>query len=75
MFGIDSRLQTIIVIYIVINILVYYYKPIFCFDKDVNLKDFGVGGGNKTIMPFWLFSLSITLLIYIYICVIKDDFV
>ena len=74
MFEIDSRLQKVLIIYIFINIVVYYYKPTFCFDDKGNFKDFGVGN-TKTILPFWLITLTLSLFIYIYMCVRSDDFV
>ncbi len=74
MFEFDSRLQQVLVIYLFINVFIYYYKPEFCFDKDGNFKNFGVGD-NKTILPFWLVTLSISLLVYIYLCIKSDDFV
>lgn len=74
MFEIDSKLQTVLVIFTIINLGIYYYKPEICFDSNGNFKDFG-SGENKTIFPFWLITLSISLLIYVYMCVQKDDFV
>tara|TARA_Y100000814_G_scaffold284782_1_gene252037 strand:- start:565 stop:789 length:225 start_codon:yes stop_codon:yes gene_type:complete len=74
MFEIDSKLRNVIIIFIIINTIVYYYKPSFCFDENGNFKDFGVGD-NKTIIPFWLFTLSISLLVYLYLSVREDDFV
>jgi hypothetical protein len=74
MFEIDSKLQTVLIIFIIINFGVYYYKPQICFDSNGNLKEFG-SGETKTIFPFWLITLVISLLIYVYVCVQKDDFV
>ena len=44
------------------------------FNKEGEMKNFGVGP-EKTITPFWLVTLSLTLIIYIYINVKTDDFV
>mgnify|MGYP004402268347 CR=1 FL=1 len=44
------------------------------FNKEGEMKVFGVGP-EKTITPFWLVTLSITLIIYIYMNVKTDDFV
>tara|TARA_Y100001970_G_C14241723_1_gene865326 strand:+ start:2759 stop:2983 length:225 start_codon:yes stop_codon:yes gene_type:complete len=74
MFNIDSKLQKVLFVYVIINIAVYYYKPSFCFDEKGNFKHFGVGE-DKTIFPFWLVTLVISLMFYLYISVKTDDFV
>ena len=74
MFTIDKNLQTVLIILLFINFVVYKVKPEMIFNKDGEMKDFGVGP-DKTITPFWLVTLSISLIIYIYINVKTDDFV
>lgn len=74
MFEIDSKLQTVILFFILINGLIYYYKPEICFDKNENFKHFG-SGENKTLFPFWMITLVISLLMYVYMTVRDDGFV
>ena len=74
MFDIDRKMQKVLLFFIGVNALVYYYKPAFCFDDKGNFKDFGVGD-SKTIAPFWLVTLAVSLLFYLYISVKVDDFV
>ena len=65
MFEIDNTLKTILVIYLSICILLYQMKLEIMFSKDGKFKQFGTGQG-KTIYPFWLASLVIGLVIYVY---------
>jgi len=74
MFTIDKNLQTVLIIFLFINFVVYKLKPDMVFNKEDEMKNFGVGP-EKTITPFWLVTLSLTLIIYIYINVKTDDFV
>ena len=74
MFEIDSKLQTVLIIFILINLTLYYYRPDICFDNNGNFKQFG-SGENKTLFPFWMITLMSSLLIYVYMCVKNDDFV
>tara|TARA_B110000285_G_C15106909_1_gene608565 strand:- start:8 stop:232 length:225 start_codon:yes stop_codon:yes gene_type:complete len=74
MFIIDKNLQTVLIIFLLINFVVYKLKPEMVFNKEGEMKNFGVGH-EKTITPFWLVTLSLTLIIYIYINVKTDDFV
>jgi hypothetical protein len=74
MFKIDSILQTTILLYIIICIFIYQIKPSFMFHKDGEFKQFGVGK-DKTIYPFWLVTLIIGILIYLYFHIQSDEFV
>lgn len=74
MFDIDGKLQKVILFYLSVNALVYYYKPSLCFDEKGNFKEFGVGD-KKTIVPFWLVTLVVSMMFYLYISVKTDDFV
>jgi hypothetical protein len=65
MFEIDDTLKTILVIYLSICILLYQMKLETMFSKDGTFKPFGTGKG-KTIYPYWLVTLTIGLIIYIY---------
>ena len=73
MFEIDETLQKIIIIHILVCTFFYNYKPAFMFDNN-NFLPFGTGPG-KTIFPFWLVTTAISLLVYLFIVVKKDDFV
>lgn len=74
MFKIDKTLQTAIVIYFFISFIIYQMKPDMLFNVNGEFKDFGTGP-NKTILPFWLVTLSLSLLVYLYINIKSDDFV
>jgi hypothetical protein len=49
-------------------------KPDMLFTENGDFKGFGTGP-NKTILPFWLVTLSLSLLVYLYINIKSDDFV
>lgn len=74
MFKIDKTLQTAIVIYFFISFIIYQIKPDMLFSENGEFKGFGTGP-NKTILPFWLVTLSLSLLVYLYINIKSDDFV
>lgn len=74
MFNIDSNIQQIILIHILICGFFYNYKPSFMFDENNNFKPFGTGP-LKTIFPFWLVTTAFSLIVYLFIVVKKDEFV
>lgn len=74
MFKIDSILQTTLLLYIIISVFIYQMKPPVMFHEDGQFKQFGVGK-DKTIYPFWLVTLIIGILIYLYFHIQTDEFV
>jgi uncharacterized membrane protein YozB (DUF420 family) len=54
-----------IFIFIVLFTIVQMLKPDFLYNRDGSLREFGVGYKNKTILPLWLFSIVLGILIYI----------
>lgn len=69
----DNTIKITLVIYVVIVILILYYKPSFLFqDKKKHiLKKFGTGNKKtKTIFPLWFILLITAVLIYIIVKVI-----
>lgn len=62
-----------IILFILSYTLIMIIKPNIVFDKNGNLRDFGIGRKNKTILPAWLVSLIIAIISYLiltYIIVI-----
>ena len=47
------------------------YKPGFVFSKEGNIREFGVGQSNKTILPLWLVSLLLGIISYFVIMLIS----
>jgi hypothetical protein len=56
-----------IVIFLVIFSIVQMIKPSFLYNKDSSLRQFGIGYKNKTILPLWLFSIILGILIYMFV--------
>ena len=56
-----------IVIFLLIFIIVQMIKPSFLYNKDSSLRHFGIGYKNKTILPLWLFSIILGILIYMFV--------
>ena len=56
-----------IVIFLFIFSIVQMIKPSFLYNKDTSLRTFGIGYKNKTILPLWLFSIILGILIYMLV--------
>ncbi len=58
-----------IVLFAIIYAVLSVYKPAMMFSKDGDIREFGVGQSNKTIMPLWLVSLLLGIMCYFVILV------
>ena len=56
-----------IVIFLLVFGIVQMIKPSFLYNKDSSLRQFGIGYKNKTILPLWLFSIILGILIYMLV--------
>ena len=65
--GFRNPLETSIIIYLIVVIIIWCVKPRFLFDEDGNFKQFGVGQNKKTIFPLWLILVLLGVIIYFII--------
>lgn len=56
-----------IILYGLLYGLIAYLQPSFLYKHDKTLRQFGVGYKNKTILPMWLFSLSLGIFCYLVV--------
>jgi len=56
-----------IVIFLLVFSIVQMIKPRFLYNTDSSLRQFGIGSKNKTILPLWLFSIILGILIYMLV--------
>ena len=54
-----------IIIFVILFAIIQMYKPAFLYNTDGSLREFGVGYRNNTILPMWLLSIVLGILIYI----------
>ena len=42
-------------------------KPMFLYNTDGSIREFGVGYKNKTILPIWLLSIVLGIVCYLIV--------
>jgi quinol-cytochrome oxidoreductase complex cytochrome b subunit len=67
----DDHRQIMIIIYLFLISAVIWLKPQIAFDKEDNLRPFGVTKQGSTILPFWLIIFVISVLSYIGMMYLK----
>ena len=54
-----------IILFLIIYFIIQLDHPLFIYNNNGSLKQFGVGYKNKTILPVWLLSIVLGILCYI----------
>jgi hypothetical protein len=54
-----------IILFLIIYFIIQIDHPLFIYNINGSLKQFGVGYKNKTILPVWLLSIILGILCYI----------
>jgi hypothetical protein len=60
---ISRRLQISLMLYLILVGVIVFLNPRFFYDKEGNVKIFGLGD-NKTMFPLWLIIFIIAVLCY-----------
>ena len=56
-----------IILFITIFSLIQLSKPMFLYNTDGSIREFGVGYKNKTILPIWLLSIVLGVICYLIV--------
>jgi hypothetical protein len=56
-----------IMLFLITFYIIHHIKPSFLYKKNGNLRAFGIGYKEKTIIPLWLISIILPILCYIVI--------
>jgi len=57
------RLKLSIALYLFFVFIIMFFKPMFIFNNEGEIKEFGTGD-NKTIMPLWLLFALLSVVSY-----------
>ena len=69
---VNSRIIYATLFYILLLVLIIISKPALMFERDGELKPFGIddGDGKKTIFSFGVFTVVLAILCYYLFCII-----
>jgi len=64
-----KKYQTLlsILLFLLIYFIIQYDKPLFIYNVNGTLRQFGVGYKKKTILPIWLSSILLAIICYMII--------
>ena len=56
-----------IIIFIILFTIIQIIEPAFLYDKDGGFRNFGIGKQKKTIIPIWLVTIILAILVYLFV--------
>ena len=56
-----------IILFIFIFFIIQLIKPLFLYNSNGSIREFGIGYKNKTILPIWLLSIILGILCYLIV--------
>jgi len=64
-----KKYQTLmsIILFLIIYFIIQYDKPLFIYNSDGTLRQFGVGYKKKTILPIWLLAILLAIISYMVV--------
>jgi len=65
-FARNNTVLMAIIIFLFLFTVIQLTKPVFFYNSDGSIREFGVGYKNKTILPIWLFSILLGILAYLF---------
>ena len=63
----DNVTLVSIILFVIIFSMIQLSKPMFLYNTDGSIREFGVGYKNKTILPIWLLSIVLGILCYLIV--------
>ena len=54
-------------IFLILFGIINALRPSVIYNKDLSFRRFGIGYKNKTVIPIWLFSIVLAILVYVMV--------
>jgi len=64
-----KKYQTLmsIILFLIIYFIIQYDRPLFIYNSNGTLRQFGVGYKKKTILPIWLLAILLAIICYMVV--------
>jgi hypothetical protein len=68
----ENMIYVAIFIFIALFGLVNVFRPAILYNRDLSFRRFGIGYKNKSVLPIWLFSIVLAIVVYVVVMYIYD---
>jgi len=52
-------------IFLILFGIINAFRPTIIYNKDLSFRRFGIGYKNKTVIPIWMMSIVLAILVYV----------
>ena len=67
----NHKIQLSIILYVFTIFTIWILKPTILFNENGELKEFGINRYNKTVLPFWIVVILVSILSYFIFTLIE----
>lgn len=68
----DNMIYVAIFIFIALFAIINLFRPSIIYNRDLSFRRFGIGYKNKSVLPIWLFSIVLAILVYVAVMYLYD---
>jgi hypothetical protein len=54
-------------IFLILFGIINAFRPSIIYNKDLSFRRFGIGYKNKTVIPIWLMTVMLAILVYVLV--------
>jgi hypothetical protein len=54
-------------VFLILFGIINAFRPSIIYNKDLSFRRFGIGYKNKTVIPIWLMSIILAILVYVVV--------
>ena len=54
-------------VFLILFGIINAFRPSIIYNKDLSFRRFGIGYKNKTVIPIWLMSIVLAILVYVLV--------
>ena len=54
-------------IFLILFGIINAFRPSVIYNKDLSFRRFGIGYKNKTVIPMWMLSIVLAILVYVLV--------
>ena len=63
----DALSVIAVFVFLILFGIINAFSPSIIYNKDLSFSRFGIGYKNKTVVPIWLFSIILAILVYVVV--------
>jgi hypothetical protein len=54
-------------VFLILFGIINAFRPSIIYNKDLSFRRFGIGYKNKTVIPIWMMSIVLAILVYVLV--------